>query len=154
MKKLKLVIRMIDGTRRKGLADNFNPSKSFLLLKEIDPQGKLVAYHDIDMERVLAVFFVNDLAMTRTARHTNRDAPNEMPVPDVPGTKMRLKFVWGEVMDVIAVDYDPQVWGFYFYPMGPLNRSYNIEKAFVTKQAVVEAIKLDPESEAAKTTEK
>jgi hypothetical protein len=38
-------------------------------------------------------------------------------------------------MDGMSYDYDARSMGFYLYPLGPLNRAYNIEKVFVARKA-------------------
>jgi hypothetical protein len=133
--KANLVVRLADGTRRKGVTNAFDPSKSTLHLKEIDIGGNLVEIHDIDMQNVQAAFFVRDLAILRTSRQTNRDAPVSPPQPNSDGRMLRVTFSWGEMMDGMAYDYDPSQPFFYLHPMGPLNRAYNIEKVYITRKA-------------------
>lgn len=133
--KYNLVVRLADGTRRKGIANSFDPDKSILVLKEIDVGGNLVDIHDIDMQNVQAVFFVRDLAILRTSRQTNRDAPVTPPSLDPDGKMLRVTFTWGEMMDGMSYDYEPNQAMFYLHPMGPLNRAYNIEKVYITRKA-------------------
>lgn len=130
-----LVVRMADGTRRKGVTNGFNPEKATLHLKEIDVGGNVVTIHDLDMQNVHAVFFVRDLAIVRTSRHTSRDAPFTPPTLRPEGKVMRVTFIWGEVLDGMAYDYQPGATGFYLFPMGPLNRAFNIERVYVTRKA-------------------
>ncbi len=60
-----------NGTRCKGTTDSFDPKNRTLLVKEIDVEGRLIAVHDLDMQSVHVVFFVHDLALTRTSRLTS-----------------------------------------------------------------------------------
>lgn len=130
-----LVVRLSDGTRRKGVTNAFDPVKSTLHLKEIDIGGNLVEIHDIDMQSVQAVFFVRDLAILRTSRQTNRDASGAPPSLNPDGKMLRVTFSWGEMMDGMSYDYDPNKQSFFLHPMGPLNRAYNIERVYITRKA-------------------
>lgn len=140
-----VVVHLNDGSRRKGVADSFDPSRASFLLKEVDVAGNMVAVHDIDFQNVHAAFFVRDLALMRTSRHTYRDAPVTPPRLSPNGKRLRVTFTWGEVMDGMSYDYDPRTMGFYLYPLGPLNRAYNIEKVFVARKATarVEVLSAD-----------
>lgn len=140
-----VVVHLNDGSRRKGVADTFDPSRASFLLKEVDVAGNMVAVHDIDLQNVHAAFFVRDLALMRTSRHTYRDAPVTPPRLAPNGKRLRVTFTWGEVMDGMAYDYEPQAMGFYLYPMGPLNRAYNIEKVFVSRKATARVEMLSAE---------
>lgn len=133
--KLNLVVRLSDGTRRKGVTNAFDPNKATLNLKEIDIGGNLVEIHDLDMQSVQAAFFVRDLAILRTSRQTNRDAPVSPLSPNPDGKMLRVTFSWGEMIDGMSYDYAPGEVAFFLYPMGPLNRAYNIEKVYVSRKA-------------------
>ncbi len=130
-----VVVHLNDGSRRKGVADAFDPSRASFLLKEVDVAGNMVAVHDIDLQNVQAAFFVRDLALMRTSRHTYRDAPVTPPRLAADGKRLRVTFTWGEVMDGMSYDYEPRVMGFFLYPLGPLNRAYNIEKVYIARKA-------------------
>ncbi|MGH7543637.1 MAG: hypothetical protein ACREK7_06810, partial [Gemmatimonadota bacterium] len=47
-----VVVHLNDGSRRKGVADAFDPSRASFLLKEVDVAGNMVAVHDIDLQNV------------------------------------------------------------------------------------------------------
>ena len=130
-----VVVHLNDGTRRKGVADGFDPSRDRFLLKEVDVAGNMIAVHDIDLQSVHAAFFVRDLALMRTSRHTYRDAPVTPPRLAADGLRLRVTFTWGEVMDGMSYDYEPRAPGFFLYPLGPLNRAYNIEKVYIARKA-------------------
>jgi hypothetical protein len=139
--KLNVVVQLNDGTRRKGITDAFNPKKSTLLIKEIDVGGNVVEIHDVDMHNVHAIFFVRDLAIMRTSRHTNRDAPVSPPAAAKNGKRVRVTFVWGEVMDGVSPDVDKKTPWFFLFPMGPLNRAYNIHQVYISRKA---AARIEP----------
>ena len=133
--KQNVVVQLNDGTRRKGVTDAFNPKKTTLLIKEVDVGGNVVEIHDVDMHSVHAIFFVHDLAIMRTSRHTNRDAPVSPPDVGKNGKRVRVTFVWGEVMDGVSPDVGAKPPWFFLYPMGPLNRAYNIHQVYISRKA-------------------
>ncbi|MGH7571497.1 MAG: DUF6982 domain-containing protein [Gemmatimonadota bacterium] len=136
---LKVVVLMKDGRRRKGLADRFDPERPFLLLRQVDTSGDPTGFIDIEMKEVRAAFFVHDLALSRTSRHTMHDAPFQPAIPEAAsGTMVRARFAWGEVMDGVIYDYEPDAPWCFLHPQGPLNRAYNLDKVFLTRGAVRE----------------
>ena len=136
---MRLVVLMKDGRRKKGLSDRFDPERPFLLLRQIDVTGKPTGFVDVEMKEVRAAFFVHDLALDRTSRHTMHDAPFQPALPDpANGTMVRVRFVWGEIMDGVIYDYEPDARWFFLHPHGPLNRAYNVEKVYLTRDAIRE----------------
>jgi hypothetical protein len=136
---MNVVVLMKDGRRRKGVTERFQPEKPFLLLRQVDVAGKPTGYVDVEMQDIRAAFFVHDLAINRTSRHTMHDAPFQPPLPDpAKGTMVRLRFAWGEVMDGVIYDYDPDARSYFLHPHGPLNRAYNVERVYVTRDAIRE----------------
>ncbi|HKY59769.1 MAG TPA: hypothetical protein VJP59_02055 [Gemmatimonadota bacterium] len=136
---MNVVVLMNDGRRRKGITDRFQPERPFLLLRQVDVAGNPTGYVDVEMRDIRAAFFVHDLALNRTSRHTMHDAPFQPPLPDpAKGTMVRVRFTWGEVMDGVIYDYDPDARAFFLHPHGPLNRAYNVERVYVTRDAIRE----------------
>ena len=136
---MNVVVLMKDGRRRKGVTERFQPERPFLLLRQVDVAGKPTGYVDVEMKEVRAAFFVHDLALNRTSRHTMHDAPFQPPLPDATnGTMVRVRFVWGEVMDGVIYDYDPDAGAYFLHPHGPLNRAYNVERVYMTREAIRE----------------
>lgn len=136
---MNVVVLMKDGRRRKGVADRFRPDKPFLLLRQVDVTGKPTGYVDLEMKDIRAAFFVHDLALNRTSRHTMHDAPFQPPLPNAAsGTMIRVRFVWGEVMDGVVYEYEPDARAYFLHPQGPLNRAYNVERVYVTRDAIRE----------------
>lgn len=130
---------MKDGRRRKGLTDRFDPERPFLLLRQVDAAGRPTGFQDVEMKDVRAAFFVHDLALSRTSRHTMHDAPFQPTLPEVAnGTMVRARFAWGEVMDGVIYDYSPDAPWCYLHPHGPLNRAYNVDKVYLTRDAIRE----------------
>jgi hypothetical protein len=136
---MNVVVLMKDGRRRKGITDRFHPERPFLLLRQVDMAGNPTGYVDVEMQDIRAAFFVHDLALNRTSRHTMHDAPFQPPLPDpAKGTMVRVRFVWGEVMDGVVYDYEPDARAYFLHPHGPLNRAYNVERVYVTREAMRE----------------
>lgn len=129
-----VVVYLNDGTRRKGIVDQFNPNQTTMLIKEIEISGNVVEIHDIDMRNVHAIFFVRDLALMRTSRHTSREI-TETPGATKPGKRIRVVLVWGEVLDGVSPNYDENARWFYLFPDGMLNRAYNIKSIYITRKA-------------------
>lgn len=128
------VVYMNDGTRRKGIVDGFNPNQTTMLVKEIEVSGNVVEIHDIDLRNVHAIFFVRDLALMRTSRHTSREAATRPPATPS-GKRIRVVMVWGEVLDGVSPNYDENARWFYLFPDGMLNRAYNIKSIYITRKA-------------------
>jgi len=124
-----------NGTRCKGTTDSFDPKNRTLLVKEIDVEGRLIAVHDLDMQSVHVVFFVHDLALMRTSRLTSESAPSVPPKLPQHGKMLRVMLLSGEVIDGMSYDYEPRAKDFFLFPNGPLNRAYNIEKAYISREA-------------------
>lgn len=142
---LNLVVQFLDGTRRKGRTDRFDPRKPFLLLWEVDSDGEPIGYVDIEMVHVAAVFVVQDLALLRTRRHGLEDAPRVPPPCDAgDAAHVRVTFTWGEVLDGLVRDFDPGTTGFQLLPLGPLNRAYNVDRVWVRRSALESVEVLSP----------
>lgn len=136
---MNVVVLMKDGRRRKGITDRFEPVRPFLLLRQVDVAGNPTGYVDVEMRDVRAAFFVHDLALNRTSRHTMHDAPFQPPIPDPSkGTMVRVRFVWGEIMDGVIYDYKADDEAYFLHPHGPLNRAYNVERVYMTRDAMRE----------------
>ena len=64
---------------------------------------------------------------------------------------VRVRFVWGEVMDGVVYDYEPDARAYFLHPHGPLNRAYNVERVYVTREAMRELKVLATPATAANT---
>ena len=136
---MNVVVLMKDGRRRKGVTDRFQPDRPFVLLRQVDVNGNPVGFVDVEMREIRAAFFVHDLAINRTSRHTMHDAPFQPPLPNpASGTMVRVRFVWGEIMDGVIYDYEPDAPSYFLHPHGPLNRAYNVERVYATREAIRE----------------
>lgn len=132
-----VVAVLSDGTRRKGMIDAFHPSRTRVRMQEVDLGGHMLEIHDLDMHDVLALFFVRDLAIHRTHRLMEKVSPSSPAPHDAGGTKVRIQFTWGEVLDGVVYEAPSGRFGaFFLYPLGPLGRAYNILRCYVTRGAV------------------
>lgn len=139
------MVVLSDGTRHKGMIDGFRPDRTSLRLQEVDHGGSMIEIHDIDMFDVQAVFFVRSLSLFRSYRLDEEVAPAAPSPHDASGTRLRVQFVWGEVLD--GVTYGPVKGrtGFFLYPSGSLGRASNIERVYVSRRAVTKIERLDVE---------
>lgn len=132
---LKVVTILEDGRRLKGVTERFDPEKSFLLLRRVDMEGNTLGFLDIEMGSIVAAFFVHDLALDRTSRHTPSDGAADTPDPDG-GTMVRVRLSWGEVIDGLVYDFRDQAEWFFLHPVGELNRSANNKRVYLSSRAV------------------
>ena len=131
----KVVVLLNNGTRCKGTIDSFDPKNRTLLVKETGIGGSVVAIRDLDMRAVHTIFFVHDLALMRTRRLTSQTAQRVPPKLPQNGRMLRVTFLSGEVIDGMSYDYEPSAEDFFLSPNGPLNRAYNIERVYISRQA-------------------
>jgi hypothetical protein len=52
---------------------------------------------------------------------------------------------WGEVLVGLTYDYRPDQPGFFLFPTDPLSRALNLERAWLTRPAVVSVEFTEPE---------
>lgn len=140
-----VVVVLSDGTRHKGMIDGFRPEKTSLRLQEVDHGGSMIEIHDIDMFDVQAVFFVRSLSLFRTYRLDEQVAPAAASPHKVQGTRLRVQFVWGEILDGVAYGSLKGRTGFFLFPSGSLGRASNIERVYVSRRAVTKIERLDVE---------
>lgn len=132
-----MVILRGDGERLRGFSHDFYPGKAFFHFHEVDPSGEIVETHELALEEIHAVFFVRDFAFDRENRYTAENAPTVSEPPPTAGAKqLRVKCVWGEVLEGLTYGYEPNRPGFFLFPTAPEDRVYNLERAFLTRQAI------------------
>lgn len=132
-----MVILRGDGERLRGFSHDFYPGKAFFHFHEVDPSGEIVETHELALEEIHAVFFVRDFAFDRENRYTAETAPTVSEPPPTAGAKqLRVECVWGEVMEGLTYGYEPNRPGFFLFPTAPEDRVYNLERAFLTRQAI------------------
>lgn len=139
------MVVLSDGTRHKGMIDGFRPERTSLRLQEVDHGGSMIEIHDIDMFDVQAVFFVRSLSLFRTYRLDEQVAPAAAPPHEGRGTRLRVQFVWGEILDGVTYGSLKGRAGFFLYPSGSLGRASNIERVYVSRRAVTKIERLDVE---------
>ncbi len=139
-----MVVLRTDGSRLRGFSHDFVPGRSGFHLQEVDPGGEPARTCTVDLRDVHAVFFVRDFGFKRERRYTADTAPRSVTDPPVTGAKrLKITFVWGEVMEGLSYGYDPNRPGFFLFPTEPRERAYNLERAFVTRDAIRE-VQLQP----------
>lgn len=132
-----MVILRRDQSRIRGFSHDFYPGKAFFHFHEVDPSGEIVETHEVALEEIHAVFFVRDFGFEREKRYTAENAPPPAESPPTAGAKrLRVKCVWGEVIEGLTYGYEPNRPGFFLFPTAPEERVYNLERAFLTRQAI------------------
>lgn len=132
-----MVILTSEGARIPGFSHDFAPGKSRFHLSEIEPSGEVAETHTLELDDVHAVFFVRDFAFGRERRYTEEDAPREPPSPPLTGgLRIRVTCEWGEKLEGLTYGYEQEGSGFFVFPTEPRERVYNLERAFLTRNAV------------------
>ena len=133
----RVVVLLADGTRVKGFSRVFNPVDVTFHLKVAGPEGETGEKLEIRLNETHAVFFVRDFAFGRERRYEPEDDLSPMPrPPSVGGRATQVKTVWGELLVGLTYDHRPEDPGFFLFPTDPLNRTLNLERAYLTRQAV------------------
>ena len=133
----RVVVLLADGTRIKGFSRIFNPIDVTFHLKLASPDGETGEKLEIRLSETLAVFFVRDLAFGRERRYEPEDDLSPMPrPPSVGGRAARVTTVWGEKLVGLTYDYRSEDPGFFLFPTEPLDRALNLERAYLTRQAL------------------
>lgn len=142
----RIVVLLGDGTRVKGFSRVFNPLEVTFHLRLAGPDGETGEHREIRFSEIRAVFFVRDFAFDRDRRYEPEDdlTPMERP-PSVGGRTLRVRTEWGEALVGLTYDYRPEEPGFFIFPTDPLNRTLNLERAYLTNQAVEEVEFTEPE---------
>jgi uncharacterized protein DUF6982 len=133
----RMVIRLTDGSLAKGFSHDFVPGKDVFHLQTVHADGGLGELQAIRLEEVHAIFYVRDFAFGRTKRYTPENAPWEPPAPPTAGARrLKVTCVWGEVLEGLCYGYDDDRPGFFLFVIEPVERTFNLERAFFTRQAV------------------
>jgi len=140
----RMIVLLTDGSRLKGYSSDFNPARPLLHLRLADPGGETGEQRDVAMKDVNAVFFVRDFAFDREKRYDPEDDLGTVTAPPAGGARaLEVTTVWGEVLRGLTYGYQPHRPGFFLFPTEPLERTLNLERAFLTRQAVVR-VEVDP----------
>jgi hypothetical protein len=144
----RVVVLLADGTRLKGFSRVFNPIEVTFHLQLADPDGDTGERVELQFADTEAVFFGRDFAFDRDRRYEPEDdlTPLGRP-PSVGGWALRVRTTWGETLVGRTYDYRPDEPGFFIFPTDPLNRALNLERAYLTSQAVENAEFTEPEPE-------
>lgn len=134
-RKEKVVVVLDDGTRFRGVVENFRPERATLALKELDWGGQLVQIHDIDQRKVAAIFFVRDLGLIGDSGGSSKGVPEEVRES---GDLRRVTFKWGEKVEAWVDVIDAGKRWMYLYPTEGSDRSENIDRIYATGSAVAD----------------
>ena len=143
----RVVVLLADGSRIKGFSRVFNPLEPSFHVRLADPGGETGERREILFEDSLAVFFVRDFAFDRDRRYEPEDDLAPMPKPPtVGGRAVRVTSAWNEVLVGLVYDYREDEPGFFLFPTDPLSRTLNLERAWLTRRAVVSVEFTAPEA--------
>lgn len=141
-----VVFVLDDGTRVKGVLESFEPTSVHRVsVREVDAQGGLIRIHDIDVQSILAAFFVRDLAIWNSgdpALESEADRAIPEPLPD--GQRVTLTMVWGEQIRGDIRLHDARGIWYEFFTIDP-NRIGNLKRALVSRRAIAR-VELIPSS--------
>ena len=141
----RIIVLLADGGRLKGFSRDFNPSRSVFHLRVAGREGETGELLELAMDDVHAVFFVRDFAFDRERRYEPGDDLGAMTAPPAGGARgIEVTTVWGEVLLGLTYGYQPQRPGFFLFPTEPLERALNLERAYLTRQAVAGVELLPP----------
>lgn len=142
----RVVVLLADMMRIKGFSRVFNPLEASFHLRLAGPEGETGEKREVLFKDTLAAFFVRDFAFDRDRRYEPEDDLTPMPrPPSVGGKSLRVKTAWGEELVGLTYDYRLDEPGFFIFPTDPLSRALNLERAYLTKQAVREVELTEPE---------
>ena len=143
----RIVVLRSDGSRVKGFSRVFNPLEPVFHVRLADPDGETGEVLELKFADVQAVFFVRDFAFDRKRREDTPEAdlsPMKRPA-DVGGRALEVDTAWGETLIGLTYDYRPDEPGFFVFPTDPLNRTLNLERAYLCGGSVIDVRFTDPE---------
>lgn len=141
-----MIVLLSDGSRIKGCSRDFNPGRPRFHLGVVGPGGETGELRAIEMPDVHAVFFVRDFAFDRDRRYAPEGDLGAMTALPAAGARaLQVTTAWGEILRGLSYGYQPQRPGFFLFPTEPLERALNLERAYLTRQAVVR-VEVDPPS--------
>ena len=133
----RMIVLLVGGNRLKGFSRDFNPTRPKFHLNVVGPEGETGEQREIAMQHVHAVFFVRDFAFDRTRRYQPEGDLTAVTAPPSAGARaIEVTTVWGEVLRGLTYGYQAQRPGFFLFPTEPLERALNLERAYLTRQAV------------------
>lgn len=133
----RIIVLLADGSRLKGFSRDFNPSRPVFHLRVAGSEGETGELRELAMDGVHAVFFVRDFAFDRERRYEPQGDLGVITAPPSAGARaIEVTTVWGEVLLGLTYGYQPQRPGFFLFPTEPLERALNLERAYLTRQAV------------------
>ena len=100
-----IVVRLIDGSVKKGHTNDFVPNKTSFHLNNTD--GEI---EEINIENIKAIFFVRDLNGAQGYNYNYKD--------NIPGggKKIQVEFNDGEIIVGYVLGYSPERQGFFMTP--------------------------------------
>ena len=114
----KMVVRFKDGATLSGFGDNFMPGETEILMQDLEER-----LHRLPLSGVKMVCFVR--SFTSDSGETHR-IPGRVLYQPVPGSRVRVSFRDGEVLEgVSAVRSRPRA-GFFLTPLNPNSNNLHV----------------------------
>lgn len=144
----RIVVLHADGRRIKGFSRVFNPIEPVFHVRVADASGETGEVLELRFADVQAVFFVRDFAFDRDRREDYEPEKDLGPMtrpPDVGGQSLEVDTTWGETLVGLTYDYRSDQPGFFLFPTDPMNRTLNLERAYLLNESVTEVRSTEPQ---------
>jgi len=128
MEPTKVIIRYVNGRVIKGFTQNFSPTKDRFHLHPVGKSSGVVV--EVQMKELKAMFYVRDFV-----GNPQYNDQKKFIEAKVPGQRVEVTFLDGEVLVGSTLSIDPERLGFFLFPADP--KSNNL-KVFVVTSAVEE----------------
>lgn len=107
----KVVVRFKDGRTLSGFGDGFLAGEREILVQDMQE-----AIHRVDLTQVKMVCFVRDFGSDPAETHRS---PGKVLYQAVPGTRVRVVFRDGEVLEGVSTLHSRPTGGFFLTPLNP-----------------------------------
>lgn len=121
-----MVVRFKDGATLSGFGDNFMPGETELLMQDLEER-----LHRLPLSDVKMVCFVKTFSSDPGETHR---IPGRVLYQPVPGSKVRISFKDGEVLEGVSAVRTRPLKGFF---LTPLNQNSNNIHVYVNMDEVV-----------------
>ena len=125
MKQVKVVVHYIDGTVKKGAAQNFSPNSAYFHLVTSNRQALVVK-----MEMLKAIFFVKDYLGNTLRKDINKISRGNIQAGA--GRMIKVTFSDDEMIVGYSTGYSPNRQGFFIIPA---DKEGNNERIYVITSA-------------------
>ena len=125
----KVVVHLRDGRIIKGYTYDFNPNKEVFHVSKAQNGNEVT---EVSTSLLKAAFFVKTFEGNKA--HPNFDDFSMESFKNIPGLKLKVTFLDGEMMYGSTHGYSPHRKGFFIFPA---NKELNNERVFIVKKSTV-----------------